>query len=103
MKKYFIIEFGGKKELHEMTALELVSIQDAIDWIQGSMDSDEEYFNIDIKCEINLFKPNQALVCVNYETIVTQEMFQSEVYSVEDIITGNLSVVSKIITRMVEK
>lgn len=102
-EKFYIIEFGGEKELHEMNALELVSVKDAIDWIQGSMESDEEYFNINIKCNINLFNHNQALVCVKYESIVTHEMMESEIYSVEDIITSNLSIVSKITKRMVKK
>ena len=103
MKYYYIIEFGGEKEIHEMKALELNNINDAIDEIQGSMESDEEYFHISIKCDINLFKHNQALVYVEYESIVTYEMIESEVYSIKDIIESNLSIVSKIIARMVEE
>ena len=113
MKKYFVIELGGEKEINEMEALELNNIDEAIDWIKDSMASDEDYFNIDIDCEIQLMHYTQfgteldfyaqAFVSVNYETIVTDEMIQSEVYSVEDIITSNLDIVSKITKRMVEE
>lgn len=115
MKKYFIIELdmSNEDQLNEMDALELDNIDQAITWIQGSMESDEEYFNININCDIKILEYKQygseldfyaqALVCVEYETIVTNEMFQSQIYTVEDIITRNLSVISKITKRMVEE
>ena len=115
MKKYFIIELdmSNEKQLNEMDALELDNIQDAIEWIKGSIESDEEYFNINIDCDINIFKYTQfgseldfsaqALVSVEYETIITAEMMASQIYSVEDIIKRNLSVISEITKRMVEE
>lgn len=103
MKKYFIIEFGGEKEVNEMKALELDNVTEAINWIKDSMECDEEYFNIDINCDIIMMYNAQAFVSVEYETIVTEEMFASDIYSVEDIITSNLSIVSKITKRMVEE
>ena len=112
MKKYFIIEFGGEKEINEMEALELDNINEAIDWIKDSMASDEDYFDIDIDCEIQLMHYTQfgteldfyaqAFVSVDYQNIATHEMVDSEMYSVEDIIKRNLSIVSKITKTMVE-
>ena len=112
MKKYYIIEIGKtEKELDEMDALELENIEQAIEWIQGSMESDAEYFNIGIKCNIEILVDydsdldfySKALVSVDFETIVTQEMIESEVYYAEDIITDNLTVISTIEKRLVEK
>lgn len=112
MKKYYIIEIGKtEKELNEMDALELESIEQAIEWIQGSMESDAEYFNVSIRCNIEILVNydsdldfySKALVSVDFETIVTQEMIESEVYYVEDIITDNLTVISTIEKRLVEK
>lgn len=113
MKKYYIIEFGGEKEINEMQALELENFDQAIIWILDSMESDEEYFDIDIYCDIKILKYEEyeskldfyakALVCTEYETIVTEEMMQSKIYSVEDIIKTNLSIISKITTKMIEE
>ena len=113
MKKYFIIELGGEKETEEMKALELEDIHQAIEWIENSIEDDAEYFEVNINYDINIIKYEfcgsdldfytQALVCVEYETIVTEEMFASDVYSVEDIIKSDLSIVSKIKARMVEE
>ena len=113
MKEYFVIEFGGEKEINEMEALELDNINEAIKWIKGSMESDEEYYNINIDCEIQLMHYTQfgteldfyaqAFVSVEYDDILNQEMKNSDIYSVQDIIESNLSIVSKITTRMVER
>lgn len=113
MKKYYIIEFPmEEKELNEMDALELDNIDQAIDWIQGSMDSDEEYFNIHLNCNIDILKYEQygsdldfyckALVSVDFDSIVTEEMFASNVYSAETIIEENLSVISRITHKLIE-
>ena len=105
MRKIYLIELGGKKEMDEMDALELKTIDDALDWIQNSMESDSEYFNVPINCTIyekrnaSTDRHYKALVYIEAETIVTAEMFESEVYSVETIIETNLSVVSKIINK----
>lgn len=42
MKRAYVIEFGGEKEVDEMNALELNNIDSAILWIHDSMQSDEE-------------------------------------------------------------
>ena len=109
MKKCYLIELGGEKEIHEMKALELDNINEAIDWIKDSMASDEDYFNIDIDCKIQLMEYTQfsteldfyaqAFVYIDAETIVTEEMFTSQVYSVDTIIKSNLSIVSKIVAK----
>lgn len=109
MKQVYLIELGGEKERYEMDALELNNIDDALVWIQGSMESDSEYFNVPINCTIFLQKYAQyetmrdfyskALVYIEAETIVTNEMIHSEVYDVRTIIEDNLSVVSKIIAK----
>lgn len=109
MKRCYIIELGGEKEMHEMDALELENIDSALLWIQGSMDSDAEYFNIDINCSIYTQKYEQyetvrdfyskALVYIDADSIVTEEMFASDIYSVDTIIESNLSVVSRIINK----
>ena len=101
MKKIYLIELGGEKERYEMESLELNSIDDALEWIQGNMESDSEYFNVDIKSDIYVQKHfhNKAIVYINAETIVTTEMSDSKIYSVETIIESNLSVVSRIIAK----
>lgn len=105
MRKIYLIEFGGKKEMDEMDALELKTIDDALDWIQNSMESDSEYFNVPIDCTIyekrnaSTDRHCEALVYIEGETIVTPEMFESGVYSIETVIETNLSVVSKIINK----
>ena len=86
MKRVYLIELGGEKEMYEMDALELKNIDDALVWIQGSMKSDSEYFNVPINCAIFLQKYTQyetmrdfcgkAFVYVEAETIVTDEMFK---------------------------
>lgn len=112
MKRYYIIEIGKtEKELNEMDALELENIEQAIEWIQGAMESDAEYFNVSIRCNIEILVDynsdldfySKALVSVVFETIVTQEMMESEIYYVEDIITDNLTVISTIEKKLVEK
>ena len=113
MKRAYIIEFGGEKEVDEMNALELNNIDSATLWILDSMQSDEEYFNIDINYQFYLLKYEQydsetnfyakALIYVEYEEKTTEEMLQSDCTSVQQIIESNLSIVSKIITRMVEE
>ena len=109
MKKVYLIELGGEKEMYEMDALELETIDSALVWIKGAMESDAEYYNIDIKCSIYIQKYEQydtirdfdakALVYIDAESIVTEEMFESQVYSVDTIIESNLSVVSKIVAK----
>ena len=59
MKRVYVIEFGGEKEVDEMNALELNNIDSAILWIHDSMQSDEEYFNIDINYQLYLSKYEQ--------------------------------------------
>ena len=113
MKRAYVIEFGGDKEVDEMNALELNNIDSAILWIRDSMQSDEEYFNIDINYQLYLSKYEQydnetnfygkALIYVEYEEKTTEEMLQSDCTSVQQIIESNLSIVSKITTRMVEE
>lgn len=113
MKRAYVIEFGGEKEVDEMNALELNNIDSAILWISSSMQSDEEYFNIYIDYQLYLLKYKQydsetnfyakALVYVEYEEGTTKEMLQSNCTSVQQIIESNLSIVSKITTRMVEE
>lgn len=101
MKKVYIIELGGEKELNEMNALELKTIDDALEWIQENMESDAEYFNVDIKSDIYIQKHfhNKAIVNINAETIVTEEMFESDIYDVDTIIESNLSIVSRIVAK----
>lgn len=110
MIKTYLIEFGGKKELNEMDALELSpTIDSAIDWIQGNMKSDSEYYNCHINCTIyanynansnNLTTQHcDALVYIDADSIVTEEMFESDIYSIDTIIESNLSVVSRIIAK----
>ena len=101
MKQIYLIELGGEKERYEMESLELNNIDDALEWIQGNMESDSEYFNVDIKSDIYVQKHfhNKAIVYINAETIVTAEMSDSKIYSVETIIESNLSVVSRIIAK----
>lgn len=109
MKKVYLIELGGEKEMYEMDALELEDIGDALVWIKNAMESDAEYYNIDIKCSIYIQKYEQyntvrdfdakALVYINAETIVTEEMFASQIYSVDTIVKSNLSIVSKIVAK----
>ena len=110
MKKVYLIELGGKKEMYEMDSLELPhTIDSAIDWIQGNMEDDSQYFNINIKCTMysdydkddNNLKHQycNVLVYIEADSIVTEEMFASQKYSVETIIENNLSVISKIIAK----
>ena len=110
MKKVYLIELGGEKEMYEMDALELpYTIDSAIDWIQSNMEDDSRYFNINIKCTMysdydkndNSLKHQycDVLVYIDAESIVTEEMFESQIYSVDTIIESNLSVVSKIIAK----
>lgn len=101
MQKVYLIALGGEKERYEMESLELNSIDDALEWIQGNMESDSEYFNVDIKSDIYVQKHfhNKAIVYINAETIVTAEMSDSKIYSVETIIESNLSVVSRIVAK----
>ena len=56
MKRAYIIEFGGEKEVDEMNALELNNIDSATLWIRDSMQSDEEYFNIELVSGMNDIK-----------------------------------------------
>ena len=109
MKKVYLIELGGEKEMYEMDALELETIDSALVWIQGAMESDSEYYNIKINCSIYVQKYEQydtvrdfdakALVYIDAESIVTEEMFASQIYSVDTIIESNLSIVSKIVAK----
>lgn len=107
MKQAYLIEFGGKKEKYEMDALELPHTMDsAVNWIQGSMESDSEYFNCYIDCSIIYEDGNDlttqhcnALVYIDADDTFTEEMSASDVSNVEDIIEDNLSVVSKIIAK----
>ena len=105
MKACYLIELGGEKEVHEMKALELETMSDALEWIGCNMESDSDYFNIDIKYDIYVQKHfhNKAIIYIDVETIVTPEMFDSEIYSVETIIESNLSIVSKIMKKFVQK
>lgn len=112
-QRFYIIEFGGKEQIHEMEALEQNNLKDAIEWIEGIIESDEDYFNIDIKYNIEIITYKQynsdldfyakAFVSTEYETIVTNEMIESEVFDIKDIIEGDLSVVSKIKLKMVKE
>lgn len=107
MMKVYIIKLGGEKELNEMDALELSHTTDsAVNWIQDSMESDSEYFNCNIDCTIIYTDDNDlttqhcnALVYIDADDTFTEEMSASDVNNVEDIIEGNLSVVSKIIAK----
>lgn len=111
-KEYYIIELGGAKEVNEMSALELNNVDQAIAWIQGSMESDAEYYDININCNIETLKYEQyddemdfyckALVTIEYDSVVTHEMMESDIFTPNIIITSNLSIVSQIITKMVE-
>lgn len=110
MKRVYIIELGGEKEVNEMDALEMTTtIDNAIEWIQDTMKSDAEYFNCRINCTIYIdydkddnSLTNQycdALVYIDADRIVTEEMFASDIYDVETIIESNLSIISKIVAK----
>ena len=112
-ERFYVIELGGKKEINEMKALELKNINQAIIWIEDSIESDKEYFNIDIDFNIKIidyeFCGNdldfycQAFVSTKYNSIVTYEMIDSEVFDIKDIIESNLSIISKIKLKMVKE
>ena len=114
-QKFYIIEFdmSNEKQLNEMDALELENFQQGIEWIQGIIESDNEYFNIDIDYNIEIIKYKQygsdldfyakAFVSVEYDSIVTYEMIDSEVFDIKDIIEDNLSVISEIKLKMVKE
>lgn len=122
-KTYYIIELGGEKEVWEMESLELKNMDDALHWIKDSMKDDSEYFNVNIECDIYPIEfeeyedsktdykalnkvidfKGKALVYIKSEDIVTDEMKASDIYDVDTIIESNLSIVSKIITRMTER
>ena len=122
-KTYYIIELGGEKEVWEMESLELKNMNDALHWIKGSMKDDSEYFNVNIECNIYPIEfeeyedsktdykalnkiidfKGKALVYIKSEDIVTDEMKASDIYDVDTIIENNLSIVSKITTRMIER
>ena len=109
MKRCYIIEMGGDKEVDEMLALELTDVDMARSWIQGSMKSDSEYYNCDINCLIIDLKYEQydsttnfyykGLVYVEAKDIVNEEMSASDIDNVDTIIESNLSVVSKIVSQ----
>ena len=104
-EEYYIIEFNGEKEQNEMDALELQTIEQAIEWIEGAMESDAMYFNINIDCDIGIIKNKrydnekycQALAHIKYDHIVTDDMMDSDIYAPDIIIRSNLSIVSKIV------
>ena len=112
MKRCYIIEMGGDKEVDEMLALELEDVDDARSWILGAMESDSEYFNCDIDCSIIDLKYEQydsttnfhykGLVYIEADDEIGIEVKDDECSDVETIIETNLSIVSKIVTKMVE-
>lgn len=113
MRRCYIIELGGEKELNEMDALELQpTIDDAIDWIQNNMESDSEYYNININCTIYIDYDkddndltNQycdALVYINTDDKIGIQVRKDECSDIETIIETNLSIISKITHKMTE-
>ena len=112
MKRCYIIEMGGEKEVDEMLALELTDIDMARNWIQDSMKSDADYFNCNINCLIVDLKYTQydsttnfyykGLVYIDADNNVNIPTNKDECSNVEDIIETNLSIISKITHKMTE-
>lgn len=112
MKRVYLIEFGGEKEVNEMLALELFNIDSAILWIKDAMESDEEYYHTHISCDIYIQQYDQygsdlnfncqALVYINANDTVNDEMLASDISNVDTIIESNLSIVSRITCKMIE-
>ena len=112
-QKYYIIELGGAKEIYEMKALELNNIKEAIEWIEEAIKSDEDYFNINIKYNIEIIQYKEyetelnfyakALVFVEYDSIVTYEMIDSEIFDIKDMIESNLNIISKIKLKLIKE
>lgn len=102
MQRAYLIKFGGEKETHEMNALELNGINDAIDWIKGTMESDSEYFNCNIECNIYIqdVENCKALVYINADDKIGIKVGDDECSDIETIIETNLSIISKIIHKM---
>lgn len=114
MKRCYIIEFGGEKEVNEMKALEIGfdDINDAFDYIIETMDSDGEYFNCNIECTIYLLDIAllysshnhycKALVYVDADDEIGIQVREDECSDIETIIETNLSIISKITHKMME-
>lgn len=108
MKRCYIIELGGEKEMYEMESLELDNIDSAILWIIDAMKDDSEYYNCKIKCQLYNQKYEQydterdffcqVLVYIDAD----DKIGTNDKVNIEDIIESNLSIVSKITCKMIE-
>ena len=107
----YILEFGGNKELNEMSALELNNYDDACDWIISSLNCDSDYYktNIDIPHIVTLEYYNdndnsknfhaQTMFIIETNNKIRTNIKKDEYYNIVDIIESSLTVVSKIIDK----
>lgn len=112
MQRCYLIELGGEKEIEEMIALELGNIDSAMLWIVDNMNSDAEYFNCNIQCrcylqhyeqynnELNFYA--KCLIYISADDKIGIKVNKDECSDVESIIESNLSIISKITTKMID-
>lgn len=97
MNQYcYLIELGGDKEINEMDALELTSYKDALTWIQSSIESDAEYYDINVVVSIHTIKYVEYSSSMDFYALT----FVYCECDKKDVVEDNLDVISKIVKEL---